>query len=81
MKKKNIILFIIGFGAFLIIITAINISIRKSERENLPSPASTQIKKEKPTKELPAGKKKALELREEELEIEPSVNPREPLAN
>ena len=76
MKKKNIILFIIGFGVFLIIITAINIIIKKSERESL---------KEKPTIEMPVQrpvqKEKALQIQNEELETEPSVNPREPLAN
>jgi len=76
MKKKNIILFIIGFGVFLIIITAINIIIKKSERESL---------KEKPTIERPAQrpvqKEKALQIQKEELEIEPSINPKEPLAN
>jgi len=72
MKKKNIILFIIGFGVFLIIITAINIIIKKSERESL---------KEKPTIERPVQKEKALQIQKEELEIEPSINPKEPLAN
>lgn len=82
MKKKNIVLFIIGLSVFLIIITAINIIIKKSERESLPFPASTQIKQQKPGAEkTPAEKNKVLKVREEELEIEPSVNPKEPLAN
>lgn len=82
MKKNNIILFIIGLSALLIIIIAINIAIKKYEKESLPVSTTTRIKKEKPAeRRAPLEQKKALEFREEELENGPLINPREPLVN